>query len=641
MRVPESAYQTLFEGHPDGMVLVELDTGRIVDCNARFCDLADRDPETVREARIATIAAATPDATDGIETQLRRERPGSETVEWRLRPDDASTLAVTARLSSVEVDGERHALVRVSAAPSTGRAGSGGGTVGERVPTGADRTDGGAEGRAGPAAPARERTAAQAAASRCPGADRDPTARQLEVAHTLLETVPSGVLRTDPSPDGTFEYVNSALVSLLGAESADQLRGRRVADVYADPEERDALIDALRETDRDRVKHEVEFRTLDGERRDVAVTATLTGGETERIHKVVQDVTERKEREAELERHERLIENLPIGVYRNTPGPSGEFRFLNEAMVELFDADSKAELRDHAVEDLYADPAERAAFSEALRAEGAVTEREIELVTLDGREIWGSVTAIARETDEGVIFDGVIQDVTERKRYERRLGQQRDNLDLMNQMLRHDIRNDLQLVTAYADVLDDHVDEAGTEHLHTIQESATHAVELTETARDLADVMRSSDDATKPVPLRTPLHAEIDEIRAEYPNAAITVEGSIPECPVVANEMLDSVFRNLLGNTVQHNDAPVPEVTVAATESEETVAVRIADNGPGVPDSQKDEIFGKGEKGLDSHGTGIGLYLVEQLVDAYGGSVSVEDNDPGGAVFVVELVKAP
>ena len=69
---------------------------------------------------------------------------------------------------------------------------------------------------------------------------------------------------------------------------------------------------------------------------------------------------------------------------------------------------------------------------------------------------------------------------------------------------------------------------------------------------------------------------------------------------------------------------------------EESTTVRVADNGPGIPDTQKETIFGKGEKGLDSPGTGLGLYLVRTLVKQYGGAVWVEDNDPEGSVFVVE-----
>uniref|UniRef100_UPI00260BACAD ATP-binding protein n=1 Tax=Halorientalis sp. TaxID=1931229 RepID=UPI00260BACAD len=65
----------------------------------------------------------------------------------------------------------------------------------------------------------------------------------------------------------------------------------------------------------------------------------------------------------------------------------------------------------------------------------------------------------------------------------------------------------------------------------------------------------------------------------------------------------------------------------------------IADNGPGVPDERKDEIFGRGEKGLESSGTGLGLYLVDTLVDRYGGDVYATDSDEG-AEFVIRLQRA-
>jgi len=48
----------------------------------------------------------------------------------------------------------------------------------------------------------------------------------------------------------------------------------------------------------------------------------------------------------------------------------------------------------------------------------------------------------------------------------------------------------------------------------------------------------------------------------------------------------------------------------------------------------------EGEAGLDSEGTGIGTYLVESLVAGYGGEAWIEDDDPGGTVFIIELPKA-
>lgn len=115
------------------------------------------------------------------------------------------------------------------------------------------------------------------------------------------------------------------------------------------------------------------------------------------------------------------------------------------------------------------------------------------------------------------------------------------------------------------------------------------------------------------------------------------MEGSLPTTTVRANSLLNSVFRNLFTNAIVHNDKDVPEITISAEESEEAVQVRVADNGRGVPDAQKEEIFGQEEKGLESAGTGIGLYLVSTLTKGYGGDVWVEDNEPEGAVFVVEL----
>ena len=162
-------------------------------------------------------------------------------------------------------------------------------------------------------------------------------------------------------------------------------------------------------------------------------------------------------------------------------------------------------------------------------------------------------------------------------------------------------------------------------------------MELTKTARELSEVMLQDELDDEWTSLTPALERAIEEVRLTFPGAAIEVRGSFPQAEVVGNEMLDSVFRNLLQNAVQHNDKNLPQVAVTTSIGDDWVEVRVADNGPGVPDEQKEEIFGRGERGLDSEGTGIGLYLVESLVDGYGGGVWVEDRDPEGSVFVVRL----
>ncbi len=227
--------------------------------------------------------------------------------------------------------------------------------------------------------------------------------------------------------------------------------------------------------------------------------------------------------------------------------------------------------------------------------------------------------------------------MTDRSEGAERLVRQRNDLQLLNQVMRHDIRNDLQLVEAYAELLDDHVDEEGEKYLTVIKESARNAVALTTSARDLSQVMLREEADLGSVSIDRSLAQQVEEVRSAYPGAVVTLEGSIPDHDVVGDEMLGSVFRNLLRNAIQHNDETPPQVTVSVIPGDDVVEVRIADNGPGIPADRREEVFGEGEKGLDSPGAGIGLYLVRSLVDLYGGDVWIEGNDPKGTVFVVSL----
>jgi PAS domain S-box-containing protein len=266
------------------------------------------------------------------------------------------------------------------------------------------------------------------------------------------------------------------------------------------------------------------------------------------------------------------------------------------------------------------------------------TRTEARLRHEDGHVVDVLVEVVALDEDRYIAY---CQDISDLKQYERRLEEQRDNLKILNEILRHDIRNDLQLVLAYGKLIRDTGEsEEIRERAGTVLDSASHAVELTKTAGQMAEVMLTDENETRPVDLRSHVMSVVEEVRSTRSDAVITGETSVPAVTVRANDMLDSVFRNLVKNGVDHSDKDVPEVTLSGADRGDTVVVRIADNGPGVPDERKDAIFGKGNAGLESEGSGIGLYLVRTLVEGYGGDVWVEDNDPEGAVFNVELPKA-
>ncbi|AEM56229.1 signal transduction protein [Haloarcula hispanica N601] len=245
-----------------------------------------------------------------------------------------------------------------------------------------------------------------------------------------------------------------------------------------------------------------------------------------------------------------------------------------------------------------------------------------------------------RETQLADILGKNVLSTLERIERERELKRQRDNLDLLNQIVRHDLTNHLQTISGRAELLRDQCSGDALEHADGIQESSQAAAELLETAGNLATVMRQTDWETEPVALGPVLSSVSEDIAATYSDAQVTVPDESPSVRVRADELLSSVFRNVLTNAIQHNDSAVPSVVIDVIDDGDVVHVTVADDGPGIPDEQKQAVFERGEKRLDSDGTGVGLYLVRTLVDAYGGDVWVEDNEPTGTVVGVTLRKA-
>jgi PAS domain S-box-containing protein len=136
----------------------------------------------------------------------------------------------------------------------------------------------------------------------------------------------------------------------------------------------------------------------------------------------------RADAQTQQERYERVIENLPVGVYRARPGPDGEILDANPSLADIFDAESPEDLLKHSASDFYQDPDERTALSRELEERGIVQEMELQQETLEGDHIWISVTAIRTEEEGEVYFDGIIQDITERKEREQKLRERETHL---------------------------------------------------------------------------------------------------------------------------------------------------------------------------------------------------------------------
>jgi PAS domain S-box-containing protein len=475
--------------------------------------------------------------------------------------------------------------------------------------------------------------------------ERKQQFRTLERAEILFQNTQDALFLVDCSGDEfRLERLNPAYERLTGLRN-EELAGKTIREAFGD-DDGAAIVSRYRECveKREPIQYEEELSVPEpGSYWETRIAPVVVDGAVVQLVGATRDVTERREREQELRETttilEAIIESSPDAIVM--VNEDYEVIRWNGAAEEMFGWTAEEAIGERAPFVPEEKMSEFETFVEDIDADERKRGVETVRKTKDGERIDVSLSSTKVTVDGDLVgYMGTFEDIGDRLEYERRLERQRDDLELLTQMMSHDIRNDLGVVVGYAEVLEEFVDEDGRRHLEEVLAAANDAVDLTQSASDLAAAMRRSDLEREPIPLGNTLKSQIEQVRATHGGASVTVEGEVPSTRVLADERLDSVFRNLLKNAVQHNDKPVPEVQTSVEADDDTVVVRVSDNGPGIPDDMKSEMFGRGSKGLDSEGTGIGLYLVRTLVEQYDGDVRIEDNDPDGTVFSVELDRA-
>ncbi len=258
-------------------------------------------------------------------------------------------------------------------------------------------------------------------------------------------------------------------------------------------------------------------------------------------------------------------------------------------------------------------------------ATGTVT-----LGTTEGRRRFQySVSAVGNADpgdadDAGAVARAVLlRDVTDQQMREQRL-------TVLNRVLRHNVRNELDVVLAHADRIDDEELQEG------IRGSATDLVELGTKAREVEEVMTASTGPPEPVDLAAVVESVAEEHRRES-DAGITVDR--PDELVVSSHraVLEEVLSELLDNAVTHATTSSPHVEVRVRQGEDgTAELVVADDGPGIPQRER-RILSEGSETQLQHGQGIGLWFVNWAVTRLGGELQFSENDPEGSVVTIRL----
>jgi PAS domain S-box-containing protein len=251
----------------------------------------------------------------------------------------------------------------------------------------------------------------------------------------------------------------------------------------------------------------------------------------------------------------------------------------------------------------------------------------------DGRRtLEASVSPVYDRHGRVIAYTLVVRDVTERETREQRLA-------VLNRVLRHNVRNDLSVVTVYANHLSEQVPEAERDVVERIEQQASGLVDVAQKARQAEDLMAGVEPDGRTVDVGRVVEDVCDLVRSRYPACAVAADG-VETTAELDRSVLEQVLLDLVENAAEHNDAADPRVEVTAErfaeDGEPWLRLRVADNGPGLPDHERAAIVAGSEDPL-RHGSSIGLWLVNWGVDRLGGRLTFADNDPRGTVATVEV----
>ncbi len=476
--------------------------------------------------------------------------------------------------------------------------------------------------------------------------------QELEASHqeiqTILDTIPTFVWIKDESH--RILRVNRAAANATGM-TPDEIEGRLTSDVYPEQGERFQASDRQLLQGNGPVRHVPEtLENKNGDEYKMLIdkySLPSLHDDEKRILVVGTDITEIEQTQLALASQETQFRNLfersPLGSV--LIDSNHQLQLINsriEAMYQL----SPTQDRPTQLIDLV--PAE---FHEKLTPpkdrfslnQSANTQFEFETKRADGTTMRISLVTATIEIENQSMTLATFTDITERhqvamdlERKQEELERSNEDLDRFAYIASHDLKAPLRGIMHLTEWIEEdmppQIGQEVREHLKMLQAQVSRMDMLLNDLLAYARVTRQT-DAVEWVDLNTAL-PELFAFMSPPPTMKLVMPAKMPSLST-ARGPLEQIFRNLFGNSIKHA-ANSSQVIVTAETTSDSYHFTVRDNGPGIPESSQERIFGMFqtlESGKDRRGTGMGLHLVKRLVQVQGCDAWVESDNRQGAAF--------
>jgi PAS domain S-box-containing protein len=353
-----------------------------------------------------------------------------------------------------------------------------------------------------------------------------------------------------------------------------------------------------------------------------------------------------------------IFEGSLDGIFRTDL--DGNYLEANPALARIYKYESVEEFLAQigSAENLYADPERRRHFRDLIERDGRVTDFESEVRCADGATVWITETArlIRDEHGQPQFYEGVVRDVTQRKRAETALQHAIHSAESANRAkseflanMSHEIRTPMNAILGFAELLKGLV--AGERQQSYVQAISSSGRTLLSLINDILDL--SKIEAGK-------LHLEYDAIdirtvlgdmlhifsqKAEQKDLSITLDvaADLPRSLLFDEVRLRQILFNLVGNALKFTEEG--HVKIRATAGELDVehgtvdlVLEVEDTGIGIPEAEQQRIFEEftqqsGQSAKKYGGSGLGLTITKRLVEMMRGRISVRSQLGEGSTF--------
>ena len=224
---------------------------------------------------------------------------------------------------------------------------------------------------------------------------------------------------------------------------------------------------------------------------------------------------------------------------------------------------------------------------------------------------------------------GTACDITERIRTEERA-------DFLHSLLTHDIKNKIQILKGYLELLED--TELNDDQEKLVNKSNKAIKKEVGLVKKVDTLTMISEIKKEEIKIRPIIDSIVSEVQSKADEKGMNIEWDINNVHVMGDSLLDDLFYNIIINSIIHSKSS--KIRITSEDMGEYIKIVIEDDGIGISDDLKDIIFQKNSRKGKFAGTGLGMYIAKRIAESIDGDISVKDSDMGGARFEVTLKKA-